>query len=139
MKGCQTKDKKRIMKEPGYYTADPTLYGLLKQFAKENKQHETEAETILWKFLRNKQLGVNFRRQHIIGEYIADFVCLSSKLIIELDGGYHQLPNQQISDEVRTKWLESKGFHVIRFTNEEIIGNIEEVINHIRDYINERK
>jgi len=108
-------------------------------FVKENRKYGTEAEVILWKYIRNRQLGVNFRRQHIIGDYIADFVCLSSKLIIELDGKYHQLPDQQISDEVRTRWLESKGFKVIRFTNEEIAGNIKEVINHIRDYINERK
>ena len=125
--------------EPGYFTADPTLYDILKQFAKENRQKETLAETILWKFLRGRQLGVNFRRQHIIGDYIADFVCLPQKLIIELDGGYHQLSSQQLSDEERTVWLNNKGFKVLRFSNEEVIGNIEGTLEAIKENINERK
>jgi very-short-patch-repair endonuclease len=117
--------------------ADPYLYDLLKQFAKENRQNETLAEMVLWKFLRGDQLGIHFRRQHIIGEFIADFICLPLRLIIELDGGYHQLPTQQINDAERTDWLESKGFKVIRFSNEEIIGDIEGTINKIRKYIDE--
>lgn len=125
--------------EPGYFTADPTLYDILKQFAKENRQKETLAETILWKFLRGRQLGVNFRRQHIIGDYIADFACLPLKLIVELDGGYHQLPEQQLSDEERTTWLNSKGFKVLRFSNEEVIGNIEGTLETIKKNIYERK
>ena len=80
----------------GVQMADPCLYGLLKQFVKENRKNETMAEMVFWKFLRGDQLGVHFRRQHIIGDYIADFVCLPLRLIIELDGGYHQLPTQQI-------------------------------------------
>jgi very-short-patch-repair endonuclease len=88
---------------------------------------------------KSKFFGGHFRRQHIIGQYIADFACLSHKLIIELDGVYHQLPNQQISDEERTEWLESKGFYVLRFTNEEVIGDTEKVLNKIKNYIiNER-
>ena len=84
-------------------------------------------------------MGVNFRRQHIIGDYIADFVCLPQKLIIELDGGYHQLPSQQLSDEERTVWLNNKGFKVLRFSNEEVIGNIEGTLEAIKENINERK
>ena len=117
---------------PEYHTADPILYGLLKEFTKKNRQRETAAESILWRFLRNGQLGVHFRRQHIVGTFIADFVCLPKKVIIELDGGYHQLPDQQISDQERTEWLEGKGFKVIRFTNDEVIGNTEGVINKIK-------
>ena len=117
---------------PEYHTADPILYGLLKELAKKNRQRETAAERILWRFLRNGQLGVHFRRQHIVGTFIADFVCLPKKVIIELDGGYHQLPDQQISDQERTEWLEGKGFKVIRFTNDEVIGNTEGVINKIK-------
>ena len=119
--------------------ADPTLYGLLKQFAMENRKIETLAEMVLWKFLRGKQLGINFRRQHIIGDYIADFVCLPQRLIIELDGGYHQLPSQIISDEERTVWLESKGYRVVRLTNEEVLGDIEGTIIKIKTYIDENK
>lgn len=119
--------------------ADPWLYGLLKQFVKENRQNETVAEMVIWKFLRGDQLGVHFRRQHIIGDYIADFACLPLRLIIELDGGYHQLPTQQRSDEERTEWLETKGYTIIRFSNEEILGDIEGTINRIKEYINEYK
>lgn len=125
--------------DPGYYMADPISYGLLKQYALENRKKETPAEMVLWKFLRGKQLGVNFRRQHIIGNYISDFACLTQKLVIELDGGYHQLPSQKTSDEERTKWLESQGFFVIRFTNEEVLCDIEGTINRIKNYVNENK
>ena len=92
-----------------YQTADPMLYMRLKAYSKEMKKFATEAESILWEYLRAKQLGKTFKRQHIIGDYIADFVCLESGLIIELDGGYHQLPEQQINDELRTEWLEKHG------------------------------
>ena len=123
----------------GIQMADPCLYGLLKQFIKENRQNETPAETVLWKFLRSDQLGVHFRRQHIIGDYIADFACLPLRLIIELDGGYHELPTQQMNDKERTKCLESKGFKVIRFSNEEVLGDIEGTIIKIKTYIDENK
>lgn len=118
-----------------YQLADSSLYGLLKQFVKKNRKDETPAESVLWRFLRNDQLGVHFRRQHIIGEYIADFACLPKRLIIEVDGGYHQLPTQQISDSKRTAWLEKKGFKVVRFTNEEILFNTDNTIKKIREYI----
>lgn len=116
-------------------TADTINYHLLKDFARENRYHPTEAESILWNYLKGYSLHYPFRRQHIIGNFIADFVCLPKKLIIEIDGGYHQLPEQQISDEERTLWLEQQGFKLIRFTNEEIIGNIETVINKITEYL----
>jgi 5-methyltetrahydrofolate--homocysteine methyltransferase len=119
----------------GVQLADPCTYNLLKQFVKENRQNETPAEMVLWKFLRGDQLGVHFRRQHIIGDYIADFVCLPLRLIIELDGGYHHLPSQQRSDVERTEWLKSKGFKVIRFSNEEVLGGIESTINKIKRHI----
>jgi very-short-patch-repair endonuclease len=118
-----------------YQLADSSLYGLLKQFVKKNRKNETPAETVLWKFLRNDQLGVHFRRQHIIGEFIADFAYLPKRLIIEVDGGYHQLPTQQISDSKRTAWLEKKGFKVVRFTNEEILFNTDNTIKKIKEYI----
>ena len=100
-----------------YQTADPLLYSLLKEYAYRMRINPTEAESILWQQLRGKALGQPFRRQHIIGPFIADFICVPRKLILEIDGGYHQLPDQQISDEERTQWLEAKGYKVIRFTN----------------------
>ena len=119
--------------------ADPVLYSLLKDFANENRKKPTEAECILWNYLKGNTLGAHFRRQHIIGQFIADFVCLSHKLIIEIDGKYHQLPEQQITDAERTDWLESKGFKVIRFKNEQIVADIDKVLNTINAYIiNER-
>ena len=72
---------------------------------------------------------------NIIGEFIADFACLPKRLIIEIDGGYHQLPTQQISDAKRTTWLEKKGFKVVRFTNEEILFDTENTIKKIQEYI----
>lgn len=116
-----------------YQTADPMLYALLKKFAQHNRNNPTEAEDLLWQYLRTDGLGVTFKRQHIIGDYIADFVCLSRKLIIELDGGYHQIPQQQVSDEERTKWLGERGFKVIRFTNEELFDRLDNVIRKIED------
>lgn len=111
-----------------YITADPYTYGLLKQFVSEHRSKPTLAEDILWQQLRGKQLdGQKFRRQHIIGNYIADFVCLSKRLVIEVDGLIHQLPENKISDEERTKWLAMKGFTVIRFSNEEVIHKTAEV------------
>lgn len=115
-----------------YQTADPMLYMRLKAYSKEMRKFATEAESILWEYLRAKQLGKTFKRQHIIGDYIADFVCLESGLIIELDGGYHQLPEQQINDELRTEWLEKHGFRVIRFKNEELFTNIDHCLEIIK-------
>ena len=120
---------------PQYKTADTFNYSLLKDFARENRYHPTEAESILWNYLKGYSMNYPFRRQHIIGNFIADFVCLPKKLIIEIDGGYHQLPDQQISDAERSSWLEQQGFKVIRFKNEEIIGNIDPILMKIKEYL----
>ena len=122
----------------GYETTDGDSYQLLKVFAKENKRNSTEAERALWEMLRGHNLGVHFRRQHPIGCFIADFVCLKKKLIIEVDGGYHSEKEQQESDGERTKILEFQGYKVIRFTNEEVIGNTKEVLHIINKYIDEQ-
>ena len=111
-------------------------YDLLRQFSQENRKNPTEAESILWSALRASQCGVRFRRQHIIGDYIADFVCLSRKLIIEVDGAYHNRAAQMISDEQRTEDLKRLGFRVLRLQNEEIIANIDKVVGKIEKEIN---
>ncbi len=104
----------------------------MKELAEEKRKYQTEAESILWQYLRGKQLeDFKFRRQHIIDEFIVDFVCLSKMLIIEIDGGYHQEPEIVKADKLRTKILESLGYKVIRFKNEEIIGNIDIVLGKI--------
>ena len=108
-------------------------YNLLKDFAKENRKNATLAEDILWENIRNKTLGVEFRRQHIIADFIADFVCLDKMLIIEIDGGYHSERKQKEDDELRTERLNELGFRVIRFSNEEVQFNIEEVLKKIQN------
>jgi leucyl-tRNA synthetase len=97
----------------------------------------TEAEAALWTRLKGKQLEVKIRQQHLIEDYIVDFACLSRKLVIEVDGEIHN--NQKEQDEARTKVLEEKGYKVIRFTNNEVIANIDEVINEIKSQIAVRK
>ena len=93
----------------------------------------TESETVLWNALRNEFRGVKFRRQHPIGDYIADFLCLKAKLVIEVDGGYHDKPQQQLEDQWRTEFLQSKGYRVIRFTNEEVSSQLKGVISRIKE------
>ena len=123
------------MDDYSYCTANPYSYKLLKEFARENRAKPTEAEMVLWRELRGNHLGVPFRRQHVIGEFIADFACLPAKTIIELDGRYHSLPEQQISDEERTQWLQQHGFKVIRFTNEQVLYDIDNVLLTIKKNI----
>ena len=118
---------------PIYYTADPCLYKELKEKAERMRKNPTEAESAMWEMLKAKNLDAKFRRQHIIGDYIVDFVCLDKQLVIEIDGGYHSTPEQKELDKQRTDFLQSKGFSVLRFTNEEVIGNTEETICIIRN------
>ena len=120
-----------------YQTADPALYPLLLELARKNRNNPTEAESILWNYLKADGLGVTFKRQHIIGDYIVDFVCISNKLIVELDGGYHNLPQQQCKDTERTEWLKSQGYAVIRFTNEELFNSIDQVLRTIEEKLYE--
>jgi 5-methyltetrahydrofolate--homocysteine methyltransferase len=98
--------------------------------AKEHRSNATEAEHVIWSFVRAKQTGFKFRRQHLIDKYIVDFVCLEKKLVVEIDGKYHEQTIDQ--DELRTSVLESLGFKVIRFTNEEVIAHPETVISKIK-------
>ena len=107
----------------------------MKAFAQENRKNPTEAESIIWNLIKGKQLGVSFRRQHIIGQFIADFSAPTIKLLIEIDGGYHQLPEQMISDEQRAECLQSKGYHIIRFTNEQVIADTNQVLKTIQQEI----
>jgi len=116
----------------GWMTADPAVYELIKEFVKQNRSNPTTAEEKLWQLLRDRRFNnYKFRRQHIIGKYITDFVCIPSKLIIELDGLIHQLPDNKESDKIRTMWLESIGFKVIRFSNEQVLNNSEKVLEEI--------
>ncbi len=119
-----------------FKTAYPDSYSVTKENAKTNRSNMTDAESLLWHYLRQEQLGVRFRRQHVIGDYIVDFISLKQRLIIEIDGGYHNDIVQQQEDRIRQNWLESMGYKVIRFTNEEVFYHIETVISTIKDNIN---
>ena len=120
----------------GYKTASPDRYELLKEFARENRRNATLAEDVLWNYLRKNDFEVKFLRQHVIGDYIVDFVSREGGLIIEVDGGYHSEPRQQDDDKLREEALENMGYHVLRFTNEEVLYNIEYVIDQIEKYFN---
>lgn len=100
-----------------------------KHRAIELRKELTPAEHKLWSKIRNDQLGVNFRRQHAIGKYIPDFCSPKAKLIIELDGSQHL--DQFEYDQERTKYFEAMGYKVIRFWNNEVIKDIDQVIHAI--------
>src|SRR5258708_39876749 len=94
--------------------------------ATELRQNATDAERRLWSALRDRRLqGYKFRRQHPIGPFVVDFACTKHRLVIEADGGQH---NESLSDARRTAWLESQGWHVIRFWNNDVLGNTEGVV-----------
>ena len=120
-----------------YRTASPDRYEILKAFARENRNNPTLAEQVLWKYLDRKHLGIKFLRQHIIGDYIVDFVSREQGLIIEVDGAYHAELEQEERDELREHELEQMGFHILRFTNEEVLYGIDGVIQQIEDYLKE--
>ena len=107
------------------------------KLAKILRKNSTIYENKLWYLLRNRQFhNLKFKRQFPIGKYIVDFICHEKMLIIEIDGGQHNEDNNIEKDIERTKYIESLGFKVIRFWNNDISENIEGVLNKIEDYIN---
>ena len=117
---------------PGYVNSTPEQWKATLAFAKENRKDLTEAEDIMWGELRNRKVDdCKFRRQHPIAGYIPDFVCLEKKLIVEIDGGYHNEEDQKRFDEARQSWLVENGFNMIRFTNDEVKNNLAIVLEKI--------
>jgi very-short-patch-repair endonuclease len=104
--------------------------------AGELRREPTPAERKLWAYIRNEKLGVKFRRQHAIGSFIPDFVCVQKKLILEMDGSQH-LEQQEYDDE-RTKYFEAQGYKVLRFWNNEIMNDINGVITKIQFALEEK-
>ena len=119
----------------GYEKADSFYYGMLKERARAMRNMPTEAEVQLWQELRDKKLGLRFRRQFVIGQYIADFVCLPLKLVIEVDGCIHQEQEQQEHDQQRDEWLAQEGYRVQRFTNDQVLYDTKKVIAGIKAMI----
>jgi len=114
--------------------AHAVVSGLQRTRAKQLRQTMTRAETLLWRHLKaNRMNGVGFRRQAPIKNYIVDFVCFSSRLIIELDGESHNFEERRRADEYRDAFFVSEGFQVLRFTNEQVMSNLEGVVEMIRE------
>ncbi len=102
--------------------------------ARKLRSEQSEVEKVLWYKLRNRQLeNLKFRRQYSIGNYIVDFVSVENKLIIEIDGGQHNSEEMKKLDRQRTKYLEDQGYRVLRFWNNEILENIDEVLESIKE------
>ena len=114
-----------------WQTADALAYTVVENNAVKNRKPMTLAEERLWEELRGNKLGIHFRRQHVIGMYIADFVSLKNLLVVEVDGEYHQTLEQQLADQYRTNYLQQKGYRVIRFTNQQVLTDIESVVTKI--------
>ncbi len=110
---------------------------LLKDFARQNRNNMTEAESVFWSLVKGNALGHKFLRQHIIGDYIVDFLCRDKSLAVEIDGGYHAERQQQEDDAIRQEWLEHVGYKVIRFTNEQVLFDTENTIKTILKYVNQ--
>jgi very-short-patch-repair endonuclease len=107
--------------------------GILTTVSRVNRRNATPAEECLWAVLRDRKLdGWKFKRQRVIGKFVADFCCLEAKLIVELDGEIHDARDAQIADALRTEFLNAKGYIVIRFRNEEVLNNLFEVLNTIK-------
>lgn len=104
----------------------------LKTVRRTLRKNQTDAERKLWQHLRNKQIDdLKFFRQYSVGRYILDFYCPKIRLAIELDGGQHDEPENQIQDNIRTASLNQQGIKVIRFWNNDVMGNMEGVIEKI--------
>lgn len=103
-----------------------------KQYSRNLRGKMTDAERLLWRHLRTEQFaGHNFRRQHQLGNFVLDFVCLDAALVLEIGGRRHA----EYDDAIRTRWLQEKGLHVMRFENNEVLNNIEGVKLAIRNYL----
>ena len=125
--------KRLSVEYPMYFGATPDIF----KKAKELRKCCTEAENILWtKLNRNQILGLQFRRQHPIDRFIADFYCAKIKLVIEADGSIHELPENKDYDIGRSEILNDFGITVIRFNNAQIISDIDGVVKEIKEAAN---
>jgi very-short-patch-repair endonuclease len=108
--------------------------------AKQLRRAMTPAETLLWRYLKAHRVDeLGFRRQMPIRNYVADFLCLSVKLIVELDGESHNFEETQKADRIRDAFFASEGFEVVRFTNEQVLSNLEGVVGAIRQLASSRR
>ena len=107
--------------------------------AKELRQRMTRAETLLWRYIKAHRIGgLGFRRQVPLGNYVADFVCHSARLIIEIDGESHDFESRERADHKRDAWLESQGYTVLRFTNDQVFRELEGIVHVILEAARKR-
>jgi very-short-patch-repair endonuclease len=112
----------------------PKLWEMLKPLARQKRHEPTPAENHLWRYLRNRQVNnTKFRRQHAIDRFIVDFYCVEARLIIEVDGSIHDYTADE--DALRQEFLESLGLRVIRFTNDAVLHDIQDVLIEIKKYL----
>ncbi|MFC2123937.1 endonuclease domain-containing protein [Bacteroidota bacterium] len=115
-----------------HFGAKPHLF----EKARELRKNQTLTEKILWKYLNDGQINkLKFRRQHPIDEYIVDFYCHKYKLVVEIDGKHHNIPENKEYDVARTNQLKELGIRVIRFTNKEVLSNRTKVLHTIQQEI----
>jgi very-short-patch-repair endonuclease len=116
--------------EQGLRDAPPELWAKLKPLAREMRHEATPAEDVLWEAIRNRKVnGAKFRRQHVIERFIVDFYCAEARLIIEVDGPIHDYTPEE--DAIRQEFLEAQGFRVLRFKNDDVMGNLAGVVAQI--------
>lgn len=114
------------------------IHPTIRQFARELRRPQTPAEATLWQHLRNRNLQYKFRRQHPIDFFIIDFYCAEAKLLIEIDGPSHLEKEQEEYDKARTEYLETLGYKVIRFTNDDVRYSIHAVVTAILEEVEKR-
>jgi very-short-patch-repair endonuclease len=113
-----------------------TYNSKLKGLARELRKNMTDAERLLWSKIRGRQINnLQFYRQRIIGDYIVDFYCPKRSLVIEVDGGQHYIPDGQNSDQKRDEHLKLLGLNVVRFSNIEVLKNIDGVIQKVQELL----
>ena len=100
--------------------------------ARRLRREATNAERVFWSRVRNGQLGVKFRRQHPLGPYIVDFVCLQHHLIVEIDGSQHDESDQRRCDAIRTAWLKAEGYEVLRYWAWDVRRDVDQTIWELR-------
>ena len=122
-----------IINRHGRETAGEGWWRMLRAEARRMRSEPTAAEEALWRAIRGHRLGLRFRRQHVIDRFIVDFVCLPAKLIVEVDGGIHE--KQVRRDEERDARLQGAGYLILRYTNNNVLGEIDRVVDDIRRHL----
>lgn len=122
-----------------YRTSSPDRYQLLKEFSRQNRTNQTLAEQVLWNQIRGNVLGTKVLRQHIVGDYIVDFLVPYYNLVIEVDGAYHMERDQHDDDLIRSEALNRMGLYVTRFTNKQVLYDTEATVERIKELINKIK